>query len=74
MEITYDTFGLVSHSMPHHYIIEASTLGLRPGQWPGAINTTMGNGQPLHQVRRLPDGGVRYGQAFGVVYVDVLND
>lgn len=73
MNIHYDTFGLVPVGN-HRFIIEASTLGLAPGQFPGKIDTTMGNGQPLVMGHAAPDGGYVYRQLLGIISVTVAND
>src|SRR4051812_27304549 len=59
---------------------EASSIGLRAGQWPESIpvDPTFGNARPLgrHQPRPL-DGelvAVIYKQLPGCIYVPVLND
>ena len=32
-----------------HFVTESSTIGLGPGQWLDALETTLGNGKPLVQ-------------------------
>lgn len=61
------------------FTIDASEAGLRPGEWPGQLDTTLGNGQPLLRKRweRDIDGDLRYveyWQAFGVLQLRVFND
>ena len=64
----------------HCYHTEASDLGLPPGHWPNAINTTLGNGQPFI---RSPEKGnvehgemawIRYVQANGCLELRIFND
>ena len=42
MKVTLQTPGLIEN-MPHDFTAEASSLGIRPGQWPQVIETTLGN-------------------------------
>jgi hypothetical protein len=62
----------------HTFVTEASTIGLRPGEWPERIDTELGNGQPLLRGQPdLEDGeirGVRYRQAHGCIAVLIVND
>ncbi len=59
---------------PHHFTVEASDIGLAPGEWPDAIEVPgIGNGQPfLHQL--TTSTAVRYRQAFGCIDLLVYND
>lgn len=58
----------------HHFVVEASTLGLAPGQWPASIETDMGNGQPFVLGVVMSDGTHIYQQALGCIALHVLND
>lgn len=73
MFIASDTFGLIEVSL-HRFAIEASTLGLAPGQFPGRINTSMGNGQQFIMTRRDADGTHHYEQTLGCISLAILND
>lgn len=71
---TYDGFNGVRPV----YTTDASELGLAPGEWPGQIDTELGNGQPLLRKdwHKAPDGtllDVIYWQAFGIVELRVFN-
>lgn len=63
---------------PHLFTAEASSLGLKPGEWPGQLDTTLGNGQPLLRKRWREHEGdiqyVEYWQAFGCVRLRIFND
>jgi hypothetical protein len=66
------------HSV-HHWVTEASELGLAVGDWPMKIDTNLGNGQPFFMARigRTDDGdlaGVRYLQGNGCLRLLVIND
>jgi hypothetical protein len=58
----------------HRYAAEASELRLAPGAWPTKIETDMGNGQPFIAESRLADGGVRYRQSMGCIFLSIFND
>lgn len=63
----------------HRFVAEASTLGLRPGEWPRAIDTDLGNGRPFYATgaTRDDEGGlieVQYLQELGCITLHVLND
>lgn len=77
--MTTVTQKLVTEIETHKYVAEASTLGLRPGEWPEFIETTLGNTQPLFRsTKKLDADGdilyVRYRQVFGCIDVVVYND
>jgi hypothetical protein len=62
-------------------VVEASTLGLRPGEWPATLQCepAFGNGRPLIRgdMERSSDGelvAVNYRQMFGVIGLRVFND
>lgn len=66
---------------PHSFTVEASTLGLRPGEWPEMLQTKtkLGNGLPfVRKTKKLDSNGdlmhVRYLQAAGCVSIVVFND
>lgn len=75
--ITYATCGLHEHEA-HKFSLDASDLGLRPGEWPRVVDTTIGNRQPfLAQARETRDGDllwVDYRQNLGCVTLRVYND
>jgi len=72
-----DTKNLTEYQ-PHHFCTEASTLGLRPGQWPEKIETKIGNGQPFYIIsKKSTDGDIEYAtyrQDCGCVVLRVFND
>lgn len=72
------TSDMVTPVEVHRFVVEASSIGLRPGQWPAHLETDMGNGQPLVRARvELDDGEVQsvtYQQAMGCIALLVLND
>lgn len=59
----------------HHFVTEASTLGLPPGQYPDRLEVApeFGNGQPLLRATANA-AAVIYRQALGCVELHVLND
>lgn len=75
--ITANTLGLTEEH-PHHFAIEASMLGLKPGVWPSTMETSLGNGLPLIKMYEHKHGEdvthYTYCQANGVVQVEVFND
>lgn len=79
------TFDLCTEVGNYTHVLEASTLGLRPGQWPERLEVarTFGNGMPLVRIdaewRTDSDGdrelvAVNYLQAAGVLRLRVFND
>jgi hypothetical protein len=56
------------------YLTEASTIGLKPGEWPEAIEATIGNGEQLLLSHVRPDGSRVYTQRHSTTVVHVLND
>lgn len=64
--------------------VEASDLGLRPGEWPKELPTTMGNKQPFVRGNPMLSGpdddpdaeltGVNYHQRGGCISLKVWND
>lgn len=71
-EVKAETFGLFRHS-DFHYVIEASTFGLKPGQVPVTIATDMGNKQPFGLIS-LNEERAEYRQTYGIIKLTVLND
>lgn len=57
----------------HHWLTEASMLGLAPGQWPEQLPTTLGNGQPFFKQPYIGEGKVEYRQSMGCIRLTVLN-
>lgn len=63
----------------HRWLAEASEVGLKPGEFPGQIETDIGNGQPFIRKRYQcnADGDVlvvEYWQAFGICQLHLIND
>lgn len=63
----------------HQWVTEASTLGLRPGHWPLALPTTLGNGQMFVRKREERDNdnditAVVYEQDSGCISIRIYND
>jgi hypothetical protein len=62
----------------HKFCTEASSLGLKPGEWPNSFDTEMGNKQPfIRQQAIMHKGefaGVAYRQQLGCITLHVLND
>lgn len=62
----------------HKFSAEASTLGLKPGEWPNRIDTDMGNKMPfLFPLPEVRDGDllwVTYRQGNGCISLRVYND
>lgn len=70
---------MVDETGDFDFAAEASTVGLRPGEWPAMMLTTMGNGLPLmrHTKKLDPEGElvyVRYVQSSGCIHVKIFND
>ena len=64
---------------PHRFSAEASELGLRPGEWPATLATTMGKKLPLVRATKKvdPDGDltwVTYNQSCGCISLRIYND
>lgn len=64
---------------PVHWDADASDIGLRPGEWPPQLTTSLGNGQPFfrHATHRDPEGDIVdavYLQAGSGVWLTVYND
>lgn len=62
----------------HKFSAFASDLGLRPGDWPRSLETTLGNRQSfVAQRTEVRDGDllwVDYFQALGCIWLRVFND
>ncbi len=59
----------------HCFFAEASTVGLKPGQWPKYMNTNLGNGCALYRFKSLGDErGWNYKQNFGCITLTLWND
>lgn len=73
-------FGLLTELGGFRHCVEASTLGLEPGQWPETLpaHRSLGNGQPLRRIavetRDDEILSVDYRQVCGVIRVRVFND
>jgi hypothetical protein len=72
MFVTYkDVF---EHAL-HTFSVEASSLGLAPGQVPSKIETDIGNKLPFIFNRAASTNQVFvYCQGFGIVQLHILND
>jgi hypothetical protein len=75
--------GIVSENGPHQFSTYASDLmsvfdGFGPGNWPGELQTTLGNGRPFRvTMNRVLDGDlvfVKYQQDEGCLTLTVYND
>ena len=53
--------------------VEASEIGMKPGEWPDQLTTNAGNGQPFVRADENP-GGIRYNQIGGRMAIQVIND
>lgn len=62
----------------HRFATCASDLGLKAGEWPVQIATSLGNGQPLIRGRsNVVDGDlldITYNQSCGCIAVRIFND
>ncbi len=56
------------------FCIEASSLGLPVGNYPGVLDTTLGNGQPFIFNYFTKNGTAVYFQECGCIQLHVLND
>jgi|SaaInlV_150m_DNA_3_1039698.scaffolds.fasta_scaffold159006_1 hypothetical protein len=72
MKITYDM--VWKSSGIEEYCVDASDLGLAPGAWPMAMNTSMGNELPFVLDYQNDAGHFVYKQAGGCVSLLVFND
>lgn len=68
----------VSEVRLHHFVVEASSLGLKPGEWPRTVQTNIGNGQPfVWTCCGMSEDEVthwHYAQICGCTTLDILND
>lgn len=75
---SFITYSNVTEAKVHEFYTEASTIGLRPGEWPSKLETELGNKMPFHRVRpNFRDGelqSVRYDQVCGCIQLTVYND
>ena len=72
-------YGQATETKPHHFVLEASDLGLPPGHWPCAIATEMGNKQPFYFTHdeRNDEGELvagHYKQILGCITLTIYND
>jgi hypothetical protein len=62
----------------HKFVVEASSIGLRPGTWPDHLSTDLGNNQPFVRGKPTIEDGdllyVTYAQANGSIVLRVYND
>jgi len=62
----------------HRWSAEASTIGLKPGDWPAVLPTSLGNQHPFLLGTKEKDGAelvcVNYRQAFGNITLKIFND
>lgn len=62
----------------HQFCTEASDLGLKPGEWPEKLTTTLGNTLDFTRVRPLEHNGefagYYYTQIAGCISLKVYND
>ena len=77
MKITADN--VTPHGVhPRMVTAEASTLGLRPGEWPDRLPSWIGNGRDLIKFNDYVDEGdliyVDYLQANGELTLRIYND
>lgn len=77
IQITQETPGLLEDSV-HKFSVEASDIGIRPGEWPKTIPTRLGNGVAfIVQRSEVRDGDllwVDYRQGNGCLTLRVYND
>jgi len=79
--ISHDNTDQVRGPNPFSHVVEASALGLKPGQWPARLDVTPNFGNGLFLFKLAPnysrDGefvGMLYRQEAGCIDVFVLND
>lgn len=63
----------VTEHETHKFCVEASDLGLRPGELPRLIRTTLGNGQPF-VLEGFDESAMWYRQVWGCITLTVFND
>lgn len=67
---------LVFENAPHSFSVDASELGLPPGEWPERLKTTLGDGIDFVLLHAMTDGSRAYRQdrdGMGI-YLRVWND
>jgi hypothetical protein len=67
------THKMVTWTRNHEFVVEASSLGWRPGEWPTKADTNMGNGLPFLLWSATENYRI-YRQANGVLVLRVFND
>lgn len=65
---------MLTEFTPHCFIAEASTIGLRPGEWPELIATVTGNRQHFRLSQINPSGSRTYHQMNGCCSLIIDND
>lgn len=75
------TYELCTELRNFQHCVEASTVGLRPGEWPSTLEVApaFGNGQPLLRanMEHTEEGelfAVNYRQLCGVLVLRIFND
>jgi hypothetical protein len=56
------------------FIVDASSIGLKPGEWPDTLATNMGNTLPFAKISADAEGTHVYRQIAGGITLTVLND
>ena len=64
----------VTNCAPYRYMADASELGLRPGEWPPKLRTTLGNGHMLYLWSKGQDDERIYRQTGGCIELTIYND
>lgn len=75
--ITVDPRDITSYEKNRvtHYVVEASTIGLRPGErYPNHIHCAVGNMNHFYRNGTDEFGNVKYNQNFGMTTLVILND
>lgn len=70
--ILSNQLGLMDNGMGQ-FLIEASTFGLKPGEFPTVIETNLGNHKPFGLVELNPERA-KYRQMDGICKLTILND
>jgi len=68
MKVAKVSFDQVAITEGSRYSVEASTLGLKPGEWPAYITTDIGNGEPFMRFRKFRIHPVT-GEVLGLNYI-----
>jgi hypothetical protein len=78
MKIDYSMKDVVSEFENGKFSAFASDLGMKPGEWPVSIETTMGNKMPFLAIHQeINDGDlqwVTYRQGNGCISLQIFND